>query len=987
MFDWMIVDMSSVCWTGLLVGEDKEFGRKVEFEGKVRSVNSAKFGYENAMNHLVSSMKAVNLTPKQVVLVVEGKDSKLLRRAVLDTYKAKRDARPPEAYEEFNALKQMLVDAFLDCGATAVTQDGLEADDVIAYLSSTLRGRKVVLSADGDLAVLVNKGTSLLRNGELDGNPYGPFDNRFITLYKALVGDSSDNIPGARGFGPKAFLDLVAVFGDEGLEEMENLVRQRRLDALVEDVGELRALQKVMDSAEMVYRSWDCASLYPERVSPRLFPRSNAAPVQDERIGRWFGAKRQSLDLDFDRAPAPSHRRSRHVVFDTELIGTDAPVFLCCTECVETGERHAFWHHREGDMARMAEHFAQPDTTFVSFNGIKFDVPILGAAVAGQDAWTLKRLANQLVSEQIRHWDAHKPENYDFKPLSFDHIDLYEVAPGPMISMKTYAGRLGYPTMQDLPFEHDLDLDETQCEVVEQYCYNDLGITRKLFDTLQRELATRVEMSEQYGVDLRSKSDAQVAEAVLRKVCGITGRDKVVPTFVRYKAPDFIKTDSPVILDLIAKLEGCEFKIHPGNGAVEAPDFLKDPIKIGWGTYQFGVGGLHSTMDSKLHIFADDNLMLSDFDVASYYPNIMLKAGLIPKLEGDKGSVFIDAYRDIYNRRIEAKRLGNKSVANTLKIVLNGTFGKLGSLYASFYSPDLMLAVTVTGQLNLACLIHELEKNPGVTVQSANTDGICVMYPPKMREQVLETIQRNAIQTGFEYEETPYQTIAFKDVNNYIAITADAEATVINSESIKRYGAKGGKAKRKGLYASNDPKENPLFLMKNPTMEVCSNLAVDYLRNGTHPRDGIAAYTDIRDFVAIRNVKGGGIQYDTYVEVDDWVLVHDVGTKDNLWARQKHLDNGDGSRVRRKSRPNPVRVGVGGTPFGRVARWYMTREALPPISYVASGNTVPKTDGARVLMTLPSELPNDIDLDWYVNEALRILCDIGVELPEDSLEN
>jgi hypothetical protein len=49
-------------------------------------------------------------------------------------------------------------------------------------------------------------------------------------------------------------------------------------------------------------------------------------------------------------------------------------------------------------------------------------------------------------------------------------------------------------------------------------------------------------------------------------------------------------------------------------------------------------------------------MLLSDFDVASYYPNIMMKAGLIPKLGGNKGLKFIEEYSKIIQERIMAKR-------------------------------------------------------------------------------------------------------------------------------------------------------------------------------------------------------------------------------------------------------------------------------------------------------------------------------------------
>ena len=251
---------------------------------------------------------------------------------------------------------------------------------------------------------------------------------------------------------------------------------------------------------------------------------------------------------------------------------------------------------------------------------------------------------------------------------------------------------------------------------------------------------------------------------------------------------------------------------------------------------------------------------------------------------------------------MEAKHSGNKKVANSLKILLNGTFGKLGNIYSAFYAPDLMLAVTISGQLNLMCLIHDVEKVPGARVISANTDGIMVAYPPAVREQVEATVAGNASITGFEYEETRYYKVAMKDVNNYLAVVAD-----YGGGSPQVAFDKDGTpiVKSKGLYA-------PKGLMKNPTMQVCSNMARDYLVHGTLPDYAIYDYSDPEDFMAVREVQGGGIQYEGFELVDDWVEV-----ADREWRRQAWIDSGiKKASVKRKSRPRPVEVGVGGVPFG-----------------------------------------------------------------------
>lgn len=632
-----------------------------------------------------------------------------------------------------------------------------------------------------------------------------------------------------------------------------------------------------------------------------------------------------------------------YAIFDTEIIGDKSPKFHIRVRELKSRRTHSFWLHKRGDLGRFEA--LLPKFTFVGFNSESFDRPIIAAALMGHDERHLKLIASAIITNDMKSWQTYREFNIDF--VEYDHIDLREVAPGVMISLKVYEGRMSMKRMMDMPFDHRTDLKPAQYPLVETYCDNDLDGTEELFKALSTEIEMRIKMSEEYSIDLRSKSDAQVAEAIFKKRLGLKSSDKIVPPFVMYKAPSFIKTSHVDVQQLIWELENHRFILNRGNGSPEVPDFLNDTRVFGKGTYQVGVGGLHSTHDLKLHLKASDDMLLSDFDVASYYPNIMMRAGLIPRLGGNKGALFLEEYQRIYDARMEAKHSGNKKVANSLKITINGTFGKLGNIYCSFYSPELMLAVTLTGQINLLCLIVELDKIKNVMVRSANTDGVLVSYPPEARDKVLAVFAKNAKRTGFEYEETKYSQIAMKDVNNYIAITTD------------------GKVKRKGLYASSRPEENPLYLMKNPTMEVCTQLAIDYLKQGVM---NIDRYTDIRDFVAVRSVKGGGVQHTRTTLVDDWEETDEGWTYPGQTTKP----------VKRKSRPKPREVGVGGKPFGRVARWYMTKDALPPITYVSSGNNVPKTEGAKLCLELPSKLPHDLDKQWYIDEAIFILDSCGV---------
>ena len=590
---------------------------------------------------------------------------------------------------------------------------------------------------------------------------------------------------------------------------------------------------------------------------------------------------------------------NQHIVFDTEIIGKEKPVFLVCTKCVETGERTAYWHHKRGHMKRLIAQFHRDDLTWVSFNGIHFDDALINAALCGYDVQTIKQIATMIIQDGLKHWDVRKVVRME--KLEYDHIDLIDVAPGVRTSLKTYAGRMHSPSMIDLPFHYDADLTPKQQKILEEYCLNDLDETERLFLELKEQIALRVHLGEQYDMDLRSKSDAQMAEAIFKKITGVSKNSGLRPTTVDYTAPKLIRTNNPVILDLISQVEAELFDIDASGAPIEAP-WMRRPVALNDGVYKFGLGGLHSQHDVQLYREATDDWLISDFDVTSYYPNILMNCGLVPVMSGNKGDAFIAAYKDLYAQRVAAKRAGNKAVDKGLKIALNGTFGKLGSKYCAFYSPDLLIAITLTGQLNLLCVIDALEKHKGVKVLSANTDGIIVGYPLAKRDKVLQALATNTQRTGFGWEETSYRKVAMKDVNNYFAVTLD------------------GKVKAKGLYSETS-------LMKNPTMQVCSDAAKQYLLDGTPPEKFIAKQKDIRAFLTVRNAKGGAEQ--------------------------------------------------GGVEIGRTPRWYMTTETLPPIRYVSNGNKVPKTDGARLCMKLPDAIPNDLDRTWYVQETYEILYDVG----------
>lgn len=572
------------------------------------------------------------------------------------------------------------------------------------------------------------------------------------------------------------------------------------------------------------------------------------------------------------------------------------------------------------DKKRIASVFRR--YTVITFNGIKYDLPMILYAMTGATTEELKAASDELIQYGTPHWVFMERHNLSM-PDFIDHIDLMSVSPGApqMPSLKIYAGRLHSRKMQELPIEHDASIGPVERQVLQAYNVNDLDVTIDLYNDLKAQIELRALMSKEYGVDLRSKSDAQIAEAVIKtEIERITGMRIFKPTNrapdFYYKAPDFIEFQTPQLQEVLETIRNTKFCIDL-NGNVEMPLYLKDlKIEIGQSVYRMGIGGLHSS-ETRVSHYSDDEFVLLDRDVTSFYPMIKILLGLFPK---QIGSNYLKVYKSIFDRRIAAKRAGNKNVAETLKIVLNGAFGKLGSLFSVFYAPDLMIQVTLTGQLAILMLIEQMELR-GMHVVSANTDGFVTKVPRDRRWQFSATCFDWELQTGFNLEETEYRSLHSRDVNNYISIAVEKGKP---------------KVKVKGAFASSGPGlPGASGQKKNPNMDICTDAVVAYLKDGTPIEETIEWCTDPRRFLVVRRVTGGAM-------------------KDDM-------------------------------PIGKALRWYYSKDVQGGFVYAKNGNAVPESIGARLMMELTDRVPADLDFDYYIREAYAILQDLGVEVIDPKL--
>ncbi len=188
------------------------FGIKV-LTTKDGQYTNAIYGFMNILNRLENELK-----PDAVAIAFDLK-APTFRHKLYDGYKGTRKGMPDELASQMPILKQLLS----DLGYVSVSAEGYEADDILGTLSRRA-GRSgdfcYIATGDRDSLQLVNDYTHVIlastgKNEEYDSRAvrekYGLRVDQLIDL-KALMGDSSDNIPGVKGVGEKTAVGLLSSF-------------------------------------------------------------------------------------------------------------------------------------------------------------------------------------------------------------------------------------------------------------------------------------------------------------------------------------------------------------------------------------------------------------------------------------------------------------------------------------------------------------------------------------------------------------------------------------------------------------------------------------------------------------------------------------------------------------------------------------------------------------------------------------------------------
>ncbi|HSG07430.1 MAG TPA: DNA polymerase I [Longimicrobiales bacterium] len=214
---------------------------------------SAPFGFTNFLLEIREKM-----APDYLAVVFDAGDS--FRDEIYPEYKATREKMPDDLRTSLSRVRDVIA-GFND---PVVELEGYEADDVIGTLTVKARAQGlevVIVSGDKDFYQLVAPGVRLLNPGR--GGPNGVAtewvteenaSEKFgippsqVVDYLALVGDSSDNVPGARGIGPKTAVKLLQEFGsvETLLERAAEVTPPRASASLAENAEDVRLSKKLV---------------------------------------------------------------------------------------------------------------------------------------------------------------------------------------------------------------------------------------------------------------------------------------------------------------------------------------------------------------------------------------------------------------------------------------------------------------------------------------------------------------------------------------------------------------------------------------------------------------------------------------------------------------------------------------------------------------------------------------------------------------------
>jgi len=467
----------------------------------------------------------------------------------------------------------------------------------------------------------------------------------------------------------------------------------------------------------------------------------------------------------------------------------------------------------------------------VGYNNLGFDYPVLHTLMqmGHSDAQTLYNKAMAIITAQdgdeSRWMHSVKPSD-----RHVEQIDLFKIHhfdnKARATSLKVLEFNMRSDTIEDLPFKVGTNLNTEQIEVLKKYNAHDVAQTKAFYHHTLDMIRFREELTHKYQRDFMNHNDTKIGKdyfAMKLEEAGVTlydfgpkGRtprqtkrpviqlkDAILP-WISFQAPEFNRVLGWLKDQTITETKGVFDNVV---ARVNGFDFV------------FGLGGIHGSVESEV-IESNDEFIIVDLDVTSYYPNLAITNGFYPE---HLGKTFVSIYKHLFEQR---KSYPKKSAESAmLKLALNGVYGDSNNQFSVFYDPLFTMSITLNGQLLLCLLAEGLMHIEGLRLIQVNTDGLTVRVPRANKWLVDTAAAAWQHRTGLNLEEAVYKAMMIRDVNNYIGVFEN------------------GSTKRKGAY------EYDMEWHQNHGALVIAKVAEKVLVDNAPIRQTLEQWPDIMDFM------------------------------------------------------------------------------------------------------------------------------------------
>ena len=365
-------------------------------------------------------------------------------------------------------------------------------------------------------------------------------------------------------------------------------------------------------------------------------------------------------------------------------------------------------------------------------------------------------LGNTPQKLYLMQWDG------DTLVLPYDLMDDCQMG----LSLKAIEAHLGMDIRETtVSFNLDRPLTPEELEEVIFYCKHDVDATDRLDDLRQGYLSSKLTLGKEKGI-----YPAKALYMTNAKLTAAYLDAEQKPHFDEreYKYPD-------TLLRQYIPQEVFDFFDRLKDMSIPSEVVFKEKLEIMVGDCPCTIayGGIHGAIPCYQEE-ATETRTIRNKDVASYYPHQMILNGYC-----SRNIPSPDVYAATIERRVKAKKAGDKATANALKLVLNTTYGAMLNKYNDLYDPLMGRSVCISGQLQLLEMaVHLIQDCPTLKIIQLNTDGIMVSLDdtdvPRYQEITGEWERR----TGFELEEDLIKMICQKDVNNYVEVPFEGDPKI-----------------------------------------------------------------------------------------------------------------------------------------------------------------------------------------------------------------